>query len=91
MIFDNMKTFEVGFLDHVAIRVRDIEHSARWHENVLGLKRWGTTENGKALFMSCSKSRVAVFPANPADPVIDKQSNHTVVVILQSTCRLKTL
>jgi len=29
--------------------------------------------------MSCSKSRVAVFPANPADPVIDKQSNHTVV------------
>jgi catechol 2,3-dioxygenase-like lactoylglutathione lyase family enzyme len=47
MIFDNMKTFKVGFLDHVAIRVRDIEHSARWYENVLGLKRLRTTEMGK--------------------------------------------
>jgi hypothetical protein len=36
MIFDNMKTLEVGFLDHVAIRVRDIELSVQWYEDVLG-------------------------------------------------------
>ena len=73
-----MKTFEVGFLDHVAIRVKDVEFSARWYEKVLGLKRLSVPEwKNYPVFMSCGKSGVAIFPANLADPEIDKQSKNT--------------
>ena len=75
-----MKTFEVGFLDHVAIRVKDIELSAQWYEKVLGLKRLSIPEWGNyPVFMSCGKSGVAIFPANLADPEINKQSKNTGV------------
>lgn len=75
-----MKTFEVGFLDHVAIRVKDIEFSAKWYEEVLGLKRLSVPEwKNYPVFMSCGKSGVAIFPANLADPEIDKQSKNTGV------------
>ncbi|WP_299679870.1 VOC family protein [uncultured Dokdonia sp.] len=41
-----MDDFTLDYIDHVAIRVKDIETSASWYENVLGLKRkvvpeWG--------------------------------------------------
>lgn len=75
-----MKTFEVGFLDHVAIRVKDIELSAQWYEKVLGLKRLSVPKwENYPVFMSCGKSGVAIFPANLADPEIDKQSKNTGV------------
>ena len=35
------------FLDHVAIYVSDMEASARWYENVLGLKRYQLPEWGE--------------------------------------------
>lgn len=80
VIFDNMKTFEVSFLDHVAIRVKDVELSARWYEKVLGLKRLRIPEwENRPVFMSCGKSGVAIFPANLADPEIDKQSKNAGV------------
>ncbi len=75
-----MKTFEVGFLDHVALRVKDIELSAQWYEKILGLKRLSVPEWGNyPVFMSCGKSGVAIFPANLADPEIDRQSKNTGV------------
>lgn len=75
-----MKAFEVRFLDHVAIRVKDIELSAQWYERVLGLKRLSIPEWGNfPVFMSCGKSGLAIFPANLADPQIDNESKNTGV------------
>jgi catechol 2,3-dioxygenase-like lactoylglutathione lyase family enzyme len=37
---------KIEFLDHVAIRVADIEASAKWYEKVLGLKRYQLPEWG---------------------------------------------
>jgi len=41
-----MKPFEIKFLDHVAIRVKDLELSVQWYEKVFALKQsrkpeWG--------------------------------------------------
>ena len=78
VIFESMKKFSVDFLDHVAIRVKDIELSAQWYEKVLGLERLHMPEWGNhPIFMSCGKSGVAIFPANLTDPEINKQSKHT--------------
>ena len=38
--------FKIEFLDHVAIRVKDLEISARWYQEVLGLKRYQLSEWG---------------------------------------------
>jgi len=57
--------FNIEFLDHVAIRVKDVTLSAKWYADVLGLKKvqlekWGPYP----LFMLSGKSGVALFPAN---------------------------
>ena len=41
-----MTKFEIAFLDHVAIRVKDMEVSAGWYESVLGLNRYQLPEWG---------------------------------------------
>ncbi|MEK7257773.1 MAG: VOC family protein [Bacteroidota bacterium] len=57
------------FLDHVAIRVADMERSARWYEKVLGMKRCTFPEWGAfPIFMLAGKCGVAIFPANPGHP-----------------------
>ena len=54
-------------LDHVALRVRDLEASAAWYERVLGLRRafadaWGPVPV-VLLTPGGSRSGVALFPA----------------------------
>ena len=69
--------FEINFLDHVAIRVRDIESSAFWYENVLGLKRYKLPEWGEfPIFMLAGTSGIALFPALESDPAIDPDSRN---------------
>ena len=63
-----MKAFEIRFLDHVAIRVSDVETSVNWYEKTLGLRRMKMTEWGDfPIFMSCGKTGIAIFPANLND------------------------
>ena len=74
------KKFKIDFLDHVAIRVKDLEASARWYQEVLGLKKYQLKEWGSyPIFMLANKSGVALFPANLKDPTLDNQSNNVKI------------
>lgn len=58
---------KIDALDHVALSVRDAEHSARWYAEVLGFERqhegkWG----GRPVFLGNQESSVALFQAAPA-------------------------
>ncbi|MEZ4794777.1 MAG: VOC family protein [Flavobacteriaceae bacterium] len=49
--------FHIDFLDHVALRVRDLEVSVAWYEKVLGLKKYQLPEWGPfPIFMLSGKS-----------------------------------
>ncbi len=63
-----MSEFNIEFLDHVAIRVKDILASARWYEKVLGLKTYQLPEWGEfPIFMLSNKTGIALFPAKTDD------------------------
>jgi catechol 2,3-dioxygenase-like lactoylglutathione lyase family enzyme len=65
---DNEHKIELEFLDHVAIRVADMEASAIWYEKVLGLKRYQLPEWGDfPIFLLAGKSGIALFPADTTD------------------------
>jgi len=60
-----MKPFNINFLDHIAIRVKDMEVSIDWYSKVLGLKKYQLEKWGEfPIFMLAGKSGVAIFPAN---------------------------
>ena len=72
--------FKIDFLDHVAIRVRDIEASAAWYKTVLGLKRYQLPEWGDyPIFMLAGTSGIALFPASQDDPVLDQASRNVKI------------
>lgn len=72
--------FKIDFLDHVAIRVRDVEASAAWYETVLGLKRYQLPEWGDyPIFMLAGTSGVALFPASGDDPEVDQASRNVKI------------
>ena len=53
-------------IDHIAMGVRDIEHSANWYVDVLGFERlhegmW----NGVPTFIGKGNTGIALFPASP--------------------------
>ena len=71
---------EINFLDHVAIRVIDLEVSATWYERVLGLKRHQPVEWGEyPIFMLSNKSGIALFPANENDKQINFTFNNVII------------
>jgi len=70
----------IEFLDHVAIRVRDLDLAAGWYEDVLGLKRYQMPEWGEfPIFMISGKSGVALFPANTTDTELDRNSKNVKI------------
>ena len=69
--------FKIDFLDHVAIRVKDMETSAKWYQTVLDLKRYKTPKWGAyPIFMLSGKSGIALFPATAKDPLLDNTSKN---------------
>lgn len=67
----------IEFLDHVAIRVKDMEASIAWYEKVLGLQKhqlpkWGAYP----IFMLNGKSGIALFPAHLDDDTLNPESKN---------------
>lgn len=70
----------IEFLDHVAIRVRDLNISVEWYEKVLGLKKYQPREWGAfPIFLLSGKSGIALFPANLSDPSLDLNSRNVKI------------
>jgi catechol 2,3-dioxygenase-like lactoylglutathione lyase family enzyme len=69
--------FDIRFLDHVAIYVKDMEDSIKWYQEVLGLKKYKLKAWGDfPVFMFAGKSGLAIFPANLDHPIIDPSSRN---------------
>ncbi|KZS41098.1 glyoxalase [Aquimarina aggregata] len=67
----------IEFLDHVAIRVKDLKISSEWYQKVLGLKKYQLPEWGEfPLFLLSGKTGIALFPANLNDPKLDFNSRN---------------
>ena len=77
---DNEHKIEIDFLDHVAIRVADIDASSRWYETVLGLKRYQLPEWGDfPIFLLAGKTGIALFPANANDTQLNPTSKNVKI------------
>ena len=75
-----MNAFKIDFLDHVAIRVRDLAASAAWYKRVLGLTEYKVPEWGEfPIFLMAGKSGIALFPASPDDPPLPPQSKNVKI------------
>ena len=56
--------FQIRYLDHVAIRVKDLQKSAQWYEKVFGMKKCTFKEWGSfPIFMMLGQIGIALFPA----------------------------
>lgn len=75
-----MKPFKLNFLDHVAIRVKDMSTTIAWYEHVIGLKKQQFEEWGEfPIFMMSGTTAVAIFPARLKDGKTHKAFNSTFI------------
>ena len=77
-IESTMKTFEISFIDHVAIRAKDQQKSIEWYQKVIGLTiadfpKW----KNYPVFMSGGRFGLAIFPANTSEPELDIYSKNS--------------
>jgi catechol 2,3-dioxygenase-like lactoylglutathione lyase family enzyme len=64
-------------LDHIAITVRDVEASAAWYSDVLGLERRHQEVWGSMPAMVCAgKTAIALFPGGKKEPVDPNMFRH---------------
>ncbi len=71
---------QIRFLDHVAIRVLDLNKSVEWYENVLNLKKYQKPEWGEfPVMMIADKSGIAIFPANIKDEKMPENSKNVKI------------
>lgn len=74
------QAFKLEFLDHIAIRVKDLEVSVEWYREVLGLEKYQLPEWGAfPIFMLSGKTGIALFPANTTHPSLDPTSKNVKI------------
>lgn len=75
-----MNPFKINFLDHVAIRVKDIDVSIEWYSRVMGLKKYKLEKWGEfPVFMLSGKSGVAIFPSTLDDEKRNQESRNVKI------------
>ena len=73
----NTIRFDIECLDHVAIRVRDMDRSKQWYEQVLGLASYQKEEWGEIpIFLLAGTTGIALFPADMTKKAPDADSKH---------------
>ncbi len=73
-------TLKINFLDHVAIRVKDIDKSAEWYKTVLNLQRYQMPQWGEfPVMMFAGRSGIAIFPANLDDEQVSQSSKNVKI------------
>ena len=71
---------KINFFDHVAIRVKDMEVSAKWYNKVLGLEIVKVPEwDPFPVFLLAGNSGIALFPANGAEPEVPLRSRNVII------------
>ncbi len=72
-----MEKFDIEFLDHIALRVKDLNISSKWYQKVMGLKEYKLPEWGEfPIFLLTGKSGIALFPADLSDRPNDPASKN---------------
>ena len=72
--------FKIDFLDHVAIRVKDMEASIKWYQEVLGLEVMKVPEwKDVPTFLLAGQTGIALFPANPEEPEVPLRSRNVII------------
>lgn len=71
---------KLDFLDHVAIRVKDLHISAEWYHRVLNLKKYHLPAWGEfPILMLSGKTGIALFPAKLDDTQLDPHSRNVKI------------
>lgn len=69
--------FKIDCLDHVAIRVADLERSMEWYKKILGLKVYQLEAWGEfPVFLLSGTTGIALFPADPSEKSPPMNSKH---------------
>ena len=75
-----MTPFNINFLDHVAIYVKDMNVSIEWYARVIGLKKYQLEQWGDfPVFMLAGKSGIAIFPVNHEHETINQDSRNVKI------------
>lgn len=75
-----MKPFNINCLDHVAIRVKDIQTTIDWYSKVFGLKEYKLEKWGEfPVFMLAGRTGIAIFPSNPKDALCPADSRNVKI------------
>lgn len=75
-----MNPFNINFLDHVAIRVKDMEASIEWYKTVIGLKKYQLEKWGEfPVFMLSGKTGIAIFPSKLNDEKCNQLSRNVKI------------
>ena len=65
-------------IDHIALAVRDIEHSAKWYIDVLGFeRRYEGMWNGIPVFIGKGDTAIALFPVRERESQTAMRSDNS--------------